>query len=139
MNYVDDKHVQSWLAEHDSALLPAAMTAEFAQVLEKLPWIGPVLDWSAIGVIRLSLDSPDFWNDVNRTKLGPFAYGFLMYSGGEPGIVARLCDILQGLDVLTWKAPGDRFFCAATRVNEWTLEPQVFGAYDGADHLLIRA
>ena len=140
MIHVHDKHVRAWLDDHDATVVPASEAASFATALERLPWLGSSPDWSAVGVVRLRLDSPDFWQELGRTDLGRFDYAFLMYGPAEPGIVAPIREILEGIDVLAWSAPGVRYLCAAVRVGEeWRVEPEVFGAYDGTDHLLVRA
>lgn len=107
--------------------------------LEELPWRVSTPDWSVVGVVRLNLDSPQFWNALQRTKFGQFNCAFLMYDPAEPGIIAPLRELVDSVDELTWKAPGVRFLCGVVRrENRWTLEPDAFAAYDGGDHLLVR-
>jgi hypothetical protein len=139
MRQVDKDHVQRWIAEHDACVMPESESERVADAINALPWAGSVPDWGAIGAVRVHLDDPALGSTLERSRVGYFEHVFVIYAKDEPGLVARLRDISEDIDLLSWTSPGIRFFCGATRVDdEWRAEPGALGAYDGADHLTLR-
>ena len=85
------------------------------------------------------LDSESLWDELAAARVGAYEHAFLMYQGDEPGVAARLRDVLADIDLLVWGTPGWRYFCGATKLRTgWVIDPEAFGAYDGADHLMLR-
>lgn len=137
--HVEHGHIQEWVQTHEATVLDAGYAARFDASLGTLPWRVAAPDWSAIGSVRIHLDSADLWDQVQRTPVGAFESAFFIWAADQPGIVAPLRYIVRDLDVLNWRAAGWRFFCGARREPlGWRIEPDHFGAYAGKDHVTLR-
>lgn len=90
------------------------LAAEFAAVVQALPWGPMALDKAAIPGLLSRDDAPDLRDQVSRARLGSHPYVYLMYDPGESGLIAPLADVLTDLDLLYWLAPGYRYFCGAS-------------------------
>jgi hypothetical protein len=136
---VEREHIRDWIDERGATILPVSESARFAAFLEGLPWLGVGMpDWRSIGAVELHLDRDDLEQEIASTPFGRCEHAFFMFGPAEPGIVAPSREVIEDVDLLSWKAPGPKFFCGVRAGEEWTVLVEAFGAYDGADHLYLR-
>jgi hypothetical protein len=88
---------------------------------------------------ELQVDSPDLWDVVARSRLGAYDEAFLLVSADEPGILAPMRELVEGLEAIAPPYPDASFVCGATATADadWTIDPTAFLGYDGMATVLL--
>lgn len=130
------------MSEHESSLAGKAMSAEFEQYLQSLPWAPSRLDWREIEHSTFKLeDGWEAWIDqfAQSVPAGRHDYLMFMYSGSEPSLIARREDGLRDVDLIYSASAGARYFCGVDKVrDEFVVQHADFGEFDGVSSVLFR-
>jgi hypothetical protein len=131
-------HLDDWVLTGRAILVPASVSAAFADYIEQLPWMASSLDWE-----RMSPSSPVDLSDADkdevfewftRTSLAKYSHVVAWYGPNEEGLAVEARDGIQHLDTLFWGAPGTRFAFGASFMGNTCIPSFAdFLEYRGAD------
>lgn len=139
--YVEDEHVQQWIAAHSAIVAGPGLSRTFGAYLDSLPWnsVGSALEWVGLPSIEVDLNSAEARQVISSSRIGRHDQVFFLYEPDEPGIITSVTDALESLDELYVGAPGRRYLCGVDiRDSEERLAVDDFAEYDGGQRLIVR-
>jgi hypothetical protein len=138
--YLTRESVRAWLSQHQARVAARELTDVFHEFLLRV-WGtgGSKPDWRRLEAQELKVDSPDLWDVVARSRLGAFDEAFLIFSADEPGILAPMRELVEGLEAVAPPYPEASFVCGATATADagGTIDPTAFLGYDGMDTVFL--
>lgn len=131
-------HLESWIGDGRAILIPATLSAAFAEHIERLPWRVSSLDWSKLpSARRISLPEASerqLLDWFESTQLARHSHLVMWFSPKEDGLAVEAREALKNLDVLFWDAPGTRFaYSAELKDGLWVPAFGDFLEYTGGD------
>ena len=118
--------VMCWLAGYGASELGAQLKqgTDFERFFAEAPAPNPS---------RKLIDRPDLWDVIARSRLGSFTEGLLLFSASQPGVLAPMRDLVEGLEAISPPYPRGSFVCGAKATTEptWTVDSSAFLCYDG--------
>ena len=135
MDYIAADHIRDWIQSGRAQIVDSEMCAAFHERLLVLPWLPTSVDWSKVshGVVDGTfLTDDELLDQVKKFSIGDSLHIMIMFTPDQQGLVCSLDDAVKNLDLLYWKSPGARYFCAVDYSKERTVANySKFGEFDG--------
>lgn len=136
-----DRVEEQWIRDGRAMPLPVALSHQFDDYLNRLPWVGAGLDWSKMPPSKIfnlvGKKRYDSRSWIGETGIGRHAHTAIWYDRERGGVIVPLEFAVANLDALYQYAPGIRF-AFGIDVSEEQMHP-AFGdllQYGSGDELI---
>lgn len=131
MSYLTHPHIKHLIAENSVQVATTQLMKSIREAVAALPWhpSGTRIAWAELGKpISVACYATD--RILANTVLGQAPY-LLLYFAQDMAVVGTNSIILEELDELTRRAPGQRLILGVSKGKK--LAPDIFGMYDGIE------